>query len=163
MPFRESEDTPQLKLAAQDLIASKAEDSIRIRDHNSQIILNGGYDFYEDGDFTNIADSLKHARENTLTVLPEDSLPSCDAASVMFDTEFQVRRHTALECAKELIDTGFKPLVLNFADGLAPGVIPRFKERTQEELNCRASALADCLNGSAMYAVNKNASSAEFV
>jgi DEAD/DEAH box helicase domain-containing protein len=155
MHFLESEDTTPLRFAADDLIESTATLSERVRDETNLIIKAGGYDYYEDGNFTEITSSVINAQDQTITILPEDSLPTLDPSSKTFDTEFQVRRRTALECAKYLIDSGCTPLVLNFADGLKPGVIPKFKQRTQEELNCRASALLECLQGSKMYSENK--------
>jgi DEAD/DEAH box helicase domain-containing protein len=155
MKFLTSEDTLKLKFAAQDLVACSQQKTLEIREKIQATIDAGGYNYDEDGEFSEIVSMVNQACQKTMTILPEDPLRVPDCRVVTYETEFQVRRRTALEIAKELLDSGNKPLVLSFADGLQPGVTPRFKERTQEELNCRSSALLKCLQGSAMYSENR--------
>lgn len=66
-------------------------------------------------------------------------------------TEVRVRNRTTLEAAKDLVDRGERPLVLNFANGIAPGGGFLGGARAQEEVLCRSSALFATLDGDPMY------------
>ena len=155
MHFINSEEALHLKIAAKTLIENTWENSQNFRTKNNTIVATGRYDYYGDGNVIEMGNAVAMARDNTVTILPDDPLPQPGMPCLALDTEYHVRRRTALEVAKELIDVGKYPLVLNFADGFQPGVIPRYRERTQEELLCRASALVKCLEGSRMYVENR--------
>src|SRR5262249_47998053 len=67
------------------------------------------------------------------------------------ETSIQVRNETTLAASRRLVDTGLKPLALNFANGVHPGGGFLNGAKAQEEVLCRSSALSQTLVGDPMY------------
>jgi uncharacterized protein (TIGR02452 family) len=67
------------------------------------------------------------------------------------ETDVVVANETTLGAARRLHDAGFRPLSLDFANGVVPGGGVLTGARAQEEVLCRSSALLCTLDGDPMY------------
>jgi uncharacterized protein (TIGR02452 family) len=96
------------------------------------------------------ADAVAAARAAKRTIPPDGELPS--PPGVRFaETRVQVVNETTLGAARRLVETGARPLALNFANGVHPGGGFLEGARAQEEVLCRSSALYETLVGDPMY------------
>ncbi len=68
------------------------------------------------------------------------------------DTLVEVTPETSLAAARRQVDSGLRPVVLNFASPTVPGGGFLVGERAQEEYHCRSSALFACQVNGPMYA-----------
>ncbi len=84
--------------------------------------------------------------------------PSCNLkhsqSEQFLETEIVVVNQSTLSVAHQLVSAGFKPLTLNFANGIEPGGGFLTGGRAQEETLCRASALYLTLVDDPMYAAH---------
>lgn len=90
------------------------------------------------------------AIEGTISVAPGDPLPA-SAPSLFDETRVQVTDETTLGASLRLVGSGFRPVALNFANGIHPGGGFLEGARAQEETLCRSSALFRTLVGDRMY------------
>lgn len=67
------------------------------------------------------------------------------------ETRVQVTNETTLGASLRLVESGLRPLALNFASGIHPGGGFLGGARAQEEVLCRSSALYQTLVGDPMY------------
>jgi uncharacterized protein (TIGR02452 family) len=67
------------------------------------------------------------------------------------ETRVQVTNETTLGASRCLVESGLKPLALNFANGVHPRGGFLSGARAQEEVLCRSSALYQTLAGDPMY------------
>ena len=79
-----------------------------------------------------------------LSIGPEAPLPTRKRALNSL-TRVQAANLTTLQASLRLVQTGLKPLALNFANGIQPGSGFLFGARAQEEVLCRSSALYSTL------------------
>jgi len=99
-----------------------------------------------------VAEAVKDAVAATTDIRPDETVavPSAPGARA---TRIRVVNGTSLMAARrELAARGDEPLVLNFASAKNPGGGFLRGARAQEESLARASALYECIRGSAMYA-----------
>lgn len=77
-------------------------------------------------------------------------LPACERVSFP-ETRVQVTNETTLGAALRLVESGLRPLALNFANGIHPGGGFLNGALAQEETLCRSSALYQTLVNDRMY------------
>ncbi|MEI6877184.1 MAG: TIGR02452 family protein [Spirochaetota bacterium] len=88
--------------------------------------------------------------EVKVSVSPDAPLPKPGPARFV-ETQVEVANETTFSGASRLVAEGFRPLALNFANGISPGGGFLSGARAQEEALCRSSALFATLEGDAMY------------
>jgi len=83
--------------------------------------------------------------------IPPDAILPAHETITFPETRVQVTNETTLGAARRLVESGLKPLALNFANGIHPGGGFLYGARAQEEALCRSSALYQTLVGDRMY------------
>ena len=85
-----------------------------------------------------------------VSIPPGATLPAHE--SIPFpETRIQVANETTLGASRRFVESGLKPLALNFANGIHPGGGFLGGARAQEEVLCRSSALYQTLVNDRMY------------
>ena len=95
-------------------------------------------------------DEVQAACAAKRSIEPDTPLP-CHERSAFSETRVQVVNETTLGASLRLVDRGFQPLALNFANGVQPGGGFLLGALAQEEVLCRSSALYQTLLGDRMY------------
>jgi uncharacterized protein (TIGR02452 family) len=113
-----------------------------------------GYYFDESGHKVKFQDYVRAACEATRSLKPDASLPTTGRASFA-ETRIRVANETTLGASLKLVESGVKPLALNFANGLQPGGGFLGGARAQEEVLCRSSTLHQTLVDDPMYAAHR--------
>lgn len=108
-----------------------------------------GY-YVKDGQKIDWRDMVQTACAAKLSIRPTDQLPHAEHPKFA-ETKIQVTNETTLGAAKRLVEKGFRPLALNFANGIKPGGGFLRGAKAQEEALCRSSALYPTLIGDPMY------------
>ena len=85
-----------------------------------------------------------------LSIPPDAALPAHECIRFP-ETRIQVTNETTLGASQRLVESGLKPLALNFANGIHPGGGFRSGARAQEEVLCRSSALYQTIVDDRMY------------
>jgi len=94
--------------------------------------------------------AVEAACSGMVSIPPGTPLPR-HAARTFPETRVQVANETTLGASRRLVESGSKPLALNFANGEHPGGGFLGGARAQEEVLCRSSALYETLEGDQMY------------
>ena len=99
-------------------------------------------------------DQVEAACAARCSIPPDGNLP-CPEAKRIPVTRVQVTNETTLSAARRLVETGMRPLALNFANGIHPGGGFLNGARAQEETLCRSSALYLTLVNDPMYTAHR--------
>src|SRR5262249_1328635 len=109
-----------------------------------------GYYVYEASTKVDWCRDVQAACSAKVSIRPDHNLPA-HQSTTFAETSIQVRNETTLAASRRLVDTGLKPLALNFANGVHPGGGFLNGAKAQEEVLCRSSALSQTLVGDPMY------------
>ncbi|HKE31674.1 MAG TPA: TIGR02452 family protein [Candidatus Angelobacter sp.] len=109
-----------------------------------------GYYFTRAGEKVDLARLINTACSAKRSIPPDAPLPNHDR-SPFPETRLQVTNETTLGASLRLVDSGLRPLALNFANGIHPGGGFLNGARAQEEVLCRSSALYQTLVNDRMY------------
>ena len=85
-----------------------------------------------------------------VSIPPGASLPSHECIPFP-ETRIQVTNETTLGASMRLVESGLRPLALNFANGIHPGGGFLHGSKAQEEVLCRSSALYQTIFDDQMY------------
>jgi uncharacterized protein (TIGR02452 family) len=88
------------------------------------------------------------------SIAPETPLPR-GSRRTFRETAIQVTNETTLGASRRLVESGQRPLALNFANGMHPGGGFLAGARAQEEVLCRSSALHQTLIDDHMYEAHR--------
>jgi uncharacterized protein (TIGR02452 family) len=109
-----------------------------------------GYYVTESGRRVDWHDAVGAACDGKASIDPQATLPRQEQVAFQ-ETRLQVSNETTLGAAFRLVESGLKPLALNFANGVHPGGGFLAGARAQEEVLCRSSALYQTLVDDPMY------------
>ncbi|NCO59601.1 MAG: TIGR02452 family protein [Deltaproteobacteria bacterium CG23_combo_of_CG06-09_8_20_14_all_51_20] len=97
---------------------------------------------------------VENARLSKVSIPPDKELPTIKSPAY-HEARVQVTNETTLGASRRLVESGLRPLALNFANGIHPGGGFLHGARAQEEVLCRSSALYVTLVGDPMYAEHR--------
>lgn len=113
-----------------------------------------GYYLFDDGSKVDWSPDVLAACSAKQSIRPDDPLPT-NALNSFSETRIQVTNETTLGASRRLVESGLRPLALNFANGINPGGGFLGGARAQEEVLCRSSALFETLVGDPMYEAHR--------
>ena len=113
-----------------------------------------GYYFTGAGGKVDFARLVHTACSAKRSIPPDAPLPNHDR-SPFPETRVQVTNETTLGASLRLVDSGLRPLALNFANGIHPGGGFLNGAEAQEEVLCRSSALHRTLVNDPMYEAHR--------
>ena len=109
-----------------------------------------GYYFNRAGEKVDWSSEVQAACSSRRSIAPGAPLPTPKRTS-RWETKIQVANETTLQASLRLVESGLRPLALNFANGIQPGGGFCKGARAQEEVLCRSSALYWTLVEDPMY------------
>lgn len=113
-----------------------------------------GYYVTEAGRRVDWRDAVAAACAAKVSIAPHAALPHQEHVAFP-ETRLQVSNETTLGAAFRLVESGLRPLALNFANGVHPGGGFLGGARAQEEVLCRCSALYQTLAEDPMYEAHR--------
>jgi uncharacterized protein (TIGR02452 family) len=115
---------------------------------------NNGYYFNKPGERVDLGELVTRAISGKRSLPPDATLPTPQLKSFA-ETRIQVTNETTLGASFRLVESGLRPLALNFANGIHPGGGFLTGAKAQEEVLCRSSALYQTLVNDPMYEAHK--------
>lgn len=113
-----------------------------------------GYYILEDEGKVDWSHLVQAACFSKVSIPPDAPLPAHECTDFA-ETQVQVTNETTLLASQRLVESGFRPLALNFANGVQPGGGFLGGARAQEEVLCRSSALYQTLVDDPMYEAHR--------
>jgi uncharacterized protein (TIGR02452 family) len=113
-----------------------------------------GYYFNRAGERIDWSELVERARAGKRSIAPAVLLLNSEEEPFA-QTRVQVSNETTLGASRRLVESGHKPLALNFGNGIHPGGGFLGGARAQEEVLCRSSALYRTLVGDPMYKAHR--------
>jgi uncharacterized protein (TIGR02452 family) len=113
-----------------------------------------GYYVTEVGRRVDWRETVEAACAAKVSIAPHATLPRQEPVALP-ETRLQVSNETTLGAAFRLVESGLRPLALNFANGVQPGGGFLDGARAQEEVLCRSSALYQTLVDDPMYEAHR--------
>ncbi len=89
-----------------------------------------------------------------VSISPDAPLPEPEW-NPFSETRIQVANETTLGASRRLVESGLRPLALNFANGVSPGGGFLGGAKAQEEVLCRSSALYQTIVDDRMYEAHR--------
>jgi uncharacterized protein (TIGR02452 family) len=117
--------------------------------HETVAIGDAGYYHAPSGKRVEIAREISFSVSGSVSYPPDRSVASKNGGG--YATVTLVKNETTLSAARELMDAGTNPVVLNFASATHPGGGFLNGARAQEEYLARSSCLYQCIRNNAMY------------
>jgi uncharacterized protein (TIGR02452 family) len=114
-----------------------------------------GFYFNKAGEKVDWSHLVDTACSGKRSIPPEAPLPNLERTAVA-GTRVQVANETTLGVSLRLVESGLRPLALNFANGIHPGGGFLGGAKAQEEVLCRSSALYRTLLDDPMYEAHRN-------
>ncbi len=116
-----------------------------------------GKGFYatEDGQEVVWREAVQAACAAKRSIAPDAALPP-NEHSTFTETKVQVTNETTLGASRRLVESGLRPLALNFANAVHPGGGFLNGARAQEEVLCRSTALYQTLIDDPMYEAHRD-------
>jgi uncharacterized protein (TIGR02452 family) len=108
-----------------------------------------GFYFNKAGEKVDLSSLVRAACSRQRSIPPDAPLPNIERTFP--ETRVQVANETTLGASLRLVESGLRPLALNFANGIHPGGGFLGGARAQEEVLCRSSALYQTLVNDQMY------------
>jgi uncharacterized protein (TIGR02452 family) len=115
---------------------------------------NNGYYFNKPGERVDLGELVTRAISGKRSLPPDEVLPTPEPRSFA-EIRIQVANETTLGASRRLVESGHRPLALNFANGIHPGGGFLHGAKAQEEVLCRSSALYRTLVGDPMYEAHR--------
>src|SRR5262245_49257025 len=109
-----------------------------------------GFYFNKAGEKVDLSSLVRAACSGQRSIPPDAPLPNIERTAFP-ETRVQVANETTLGASLRLVESGLRPLALNFANGIHPGGGFLNGAKAQEEVLCRSSALYRTLVNDPMY------------
>lgn len=122
--------------------------------HSAVAAARDGYYLDEAGNKVELQGFVSAAFAAKRSIEPDASLPTVERASFA-ETRVRVANETTLGASLQFVQSGMRPLALNFANGIQPGGGFLGGARAQEEVLCRSSTLHQTLVDDPMYASHR--------
>lgn len=127
-----------------------SRDLARNLGHSALEAARAGFYVSDDGNHVDWSRLVQEAQRGKVSIAPNQLLPQTRPRQFV-KTWVQVTNESTLGASRRLVESGHKPMALNFANGIHAGGGFLSGARAQEEVLCRSSALFQTITGDIMY------------